>query len=194
MNDTICMTKGEVVSLSKKAPGLTRIFVGAGWDMKKEGVSMDLDLAAFLLDSNDQLHGKGSFVYFGNKASADGSTASRGDNLTGAGEGDDEVVDVDLSKVSPDVTKIRFVASIYLGKAKGQSLKDLDNAFIRIVNVADNAELANYKITDTDSSHETFILGELVRDGSDWSFRAIGEADAGELGALATRFGLQVAA
>lgn len=194
MTNIISMTKGETVSLSKKAPGLTKVFAGAGWDMKNEGASMDLDLAAFMLDSNNQLQGKGNFVYFGNKTSADGSTASRGDNLTGAGEGDDEVIDVDLLKVSPDVAKIRFVASIYQGKSKGQSLKDLDNAFIRIVNAADNAELANYKITDTDSSHETFILGELVRDGADWSFKAIGEADAGELGTLATGFGLQVAA
>ena len=194
MNDVVSMTKGETVSLTKKAPGLTKVFAGAGWDMKKEGASMDLDLAAFLLDANGKLNGKGNFVYFGHKESACKSVASRGDNLTGAGEGDDEVVDVNLSTVPADVNEILFVASIYQGKQKGQSLRDLDNAFIRIVNAENQQELANYKITDTDSSHESFILGKLVRDGIDWNFVAVGEADAAELGGLATRFGLAVAA
>jgi len=194
MTDTVIMTKGETVSLTKKAPGLTKVFAGAGWDMKKEGATMDLDLAAFLLDANDKLNGKGNFVYFGNKTSDCGSVASRGDNLTGEGEGDDEVIDVNLATVPTSVTTIIFVASIYQGKSKGQSLKDLDNAFIRIVNAENQQELTSFKISDTDSNHESFVLGKLVRDGADWNFVAVGEADASELGGFATRFGLAVAA
>jgi len=194
MTDTVSMSKGEIISLTKKALGLTKVFAGAGWDVKKDGASMDLDLAAFLLDANDKLSGAGDFVYFGHKASKCGSVASRGDNLTGEGEGDDEVIDVNLSTVPSNITGILFVASIYQGKQKGQSLKDLDNAFIRIVNAENQQELANYKITDTNSDHESFVLGKLVRDGSDWNFVAIGEADASELGGIAQRFGLQVAA
>lgn len=194
MNDTVSMTKGDVVSLTKKSPGLTKVFAGAGWDAKQEGKSMDLDLAAFLLDANGKVSGKGYFVYYGNKVSACGSVASRGDNLTGAGEGDDEVIDVNLSTIPTGIVEIVFVASIYQGKQKGQSLKDLDNAFIRIVNASTQVELANYKITDTDGSHESFILGKLVRDGVDWNFVAVGEKEDGELGILATRFGLQAAA
>lgn len=194
MNDIVSMTKGDSVSLTKKAPGLTKVFAGAGWDMKKAGATMDLDLAAFLLDANGKLEGKGNFVYFGHKTSQCGSVSSRGDNLTGAGEGDDEVIDVNLSTVPASVSQILFVASIYQGKQKGQSLSDLDNAFIRVVNVENQQELANYKISDTDSGHESFILGKLVREGSDWNFVAIGEAEAAELGGLATRYGLQVAA
>jgi tellurium resistance protein TerD len=194
MSDVVSMSKGETVSLTKKAPGLTKVFAGAGWDMKKEGATMDLDLAAFLLDGNGKLAGKGDFVYFNNKTSACGSVASRGDNLTGEGDGDDEVIDVNLSTVPAHVKEILFIASIFQGKSKGQSLKDLDNAFIRIVNAADQKELTNFKISDTDSSHESFVLGKLVRDGADWSFTAIGEADSAELGGFATRFGLAVAA
>ena len=194
MTDTVSMTKGDIVSLTKKSPGLTKVFAGAGWDMKKEGATMDLDLAAFLLSADCELKGKGNFVYFGHKTSECGSVASRGDNLTGAGDGDDEVIDVNLSTVPADVAQIIFVASIYQGNAKGQSLRDLDNAFIRIVNAENQQELANYKITDTDSGHESFVLGKLVREGADWNFVAIGEADAAELGGLATRYGLQVAA
>lgn len=194
MSDIVNMTKGDVVSLTKKAPGLSKVFAGCGWDMKKEGATMDVDLAAFLLGSNGNLSGAGGFVYYGSKTSSCKSVSSRGDNLTGAGDGDDEVIDVNLTKVPENVTEIVFVASIYQGKSKGQSLKDLDNAFIRIVNADNQQELANYKITDTDGTHESFILGKLVRDGSDWSFVAVGEKEAGELGSLATRYGLSVAA
>lgn len=194
MTDIVNMNKGDVISLTKKAPGLTKVFAGAGWDMKKEGASMDLDLAAFLLNTDGKLSGSGNFVYYGHKTSACSSVASRGDNLTGAGEGDDEVIDVNLSTIPATINEIVFVASIYQGKSKGQSLKDLDNAFIRIVNAENQQELANYKITDTDGTHESFILGKLVRDGSDWNFVAVGEKETGELGALATRYGLQVAA
>lgn len=194
MIDTVIMTKGETVSLSKKAPGLTSVFAGAGWDVKKNGPSMDLDLAAFCLDVNGQLQGSGSFVYFGHKTSADGAIKAGEDNLTGEGEGDDETIQVDLSKVMPSTMRIQFVAAIYQAKQKGQSLKDLDNAFIRIVNNADQKELAKYTITDTDANHDTFVLGELVREGSDWNFKAIGETRSGELSALATNYGLAVAA
>lgn len=194
MSDTVSMSKGEIVSLTKKAPGLTKVFAGAGWDMKKAGATMDLDLAAFMLDTNGKLSSKGYFVYFGNKASVCGSVASQGDNLTGAGDGDDEVIKVNLSTVPAGIAEIVFVASIYQAKQKGQSLHDLDNAFIRIVNEEGGQELANYKITDTGSDHATFVLGKLTRNGSDWDFTAIGETKGGELGSLATEYGLQVAA
>src|SRR4051794_19772457 len=112
MNDVVSMSKGDIVSLTKKAPGLTKVFAGAGWDMKKNGPTMDLNLAAFLLDANGKLKGSGNFVYFGHKTSACGSVASRGDNLTGnddenvgSDEGDDEVIDVNLSTVPADVNE-----------------------------------------------------------------------------------------
>ncbi|WP_435018539.1 TerD family protein [Tundrisphaera sp. TA3] len=193
MSDTISMTKGESISLTKKAPGLTKVFAGAGWDAKQDGNSMDLDLAAFLLDANGKLQGKGDFVYFGGKVSGCKSVSSRGDNLTGDGDGDDEVIDVNLQTVPAHISEIVFVASIYQAAQKGQSLKDLDNAFIRIVNAENQQELANYKIT-SDLDGATFVLGKLVREGSDWNFVAVGAPEAGELGALATRYGLSVAA
>ena len=192
MNEVVSMTKGDTVSLTKKAPGLTKVFAGAGWD-PKAAKSMDLDLAAFLLDANGKLPGKGGFVYFGAKVSACGSVASRGDNLTGDGDGDDEVIDINLSTVPASITAIVLVASIYQAAQKGQSLKDLDNAHIRIVNAENQQEIANYKITG-DFDGATFVLGKLVREGSDWNFEAVGAPEAGELGSLATRYGLQVAA
>jgi tellurium resistance protein TerD len=147
MADTISMSKGETVSLTKAVPGLTKVFVGAGWDAKKDGSTMDLDLAAFLLDENGKLSGAANFVYYGHKKSGDGAVASRGDNLPGEGEGDDEVIDVDLSKVASNIKEIVFVVSIYQAAQKGQSLKNLDNAFIRTVNNDDQKELAKYDIS-----------------------------------------------
>jgi len=104
------------------------------------------------------------------------------------------VIDVDLTKVPASVNEIVFVASIYQAAQKGQSLKDLDNAHIRIVNKAGDVELAKYTLSGLDVAGASFTLGKLVRNGTDWTFTAIGEAEAGELGALATRYGLQVAA
>ncbi len=193
MTDTVSMTKGDVVNLSKKSASLNAVFAGAGWDVKNEGKTMDLDLAAFLL-SNGTLKGKGNFVYFGSKTSACGSVSSRGDNLDGKGEGDDEVIDVNLKTVPADVNEILFIASIYQAASKGQSIKDLDNAFIRIVNKDDNVELANFKISIPDATGASFVLGKLVRNGEEWEFTAIGEVDAAELGGFAERFGLRAAA
>lgn len=119
MTATVSMAKGESVSLTKKTPGLTKVFAGAGWDVKKAGATMDLDLAPFMPDTNGKLSGEG---YFGNKASACGSVASQGDSLTGAGEGDDEVIDVNLTAAPTGIQEVLFVASIYQAAQKGQSL------------------------------------------------------------------------
>jgi tellurium resistance protein TerD len=125
--------------------------------VKSGGKTMDLDLAAFLLDSNEKLNGKGNFVYFGNKASACGSVASQGDNMTG--DGDDEVIKVNLASVPADVKEVLFVASIYQAQQKGQSLKDLDNAHIRIVNEEGQQEIANDKISGIQATGASFVLG-----------------------------------
>lgn len=192
--DTVNLTKGETVSLTKKAPGLTKVFAAAGWDVKDEGKTMDLDLAAFALNASDKTDGKDDFIFFSHLKTADESIVHSGDNLTGKGEGDDEVISIDLTKVRASVTRIVLVAVIYNAKSKNQSLKDLDNAFVRIVNQDDNAELCRYTITDTDNSHDTFVLGELVRNGADWDFKAIGTTQSGELNALVSQYGLQAAA
>lgn len=193
MTDSVNLTKGESVSLTKKAPGLVNVAAAAGWDVKANGPTMDLDLAAFLL-VNGKVRGKGDFVYFGSKKSACGSVASRGDNLTGEGDGDDETIDVNLSTVPAEITEIVFVASIYDAAKKGQSLKNLDNAFIRMYNKADNAELAKFDISHIDHAGASFTLGKLVRDGADWTFTAIGEPELGDLSHYTAQYGLANAA
>ncbi len=181
------MTKGESVSLTKSTPNLQQVAVGAGWDVAEGGPAMDLDLAAFLLKSGKA--DNGGFVYFNNKTSACGSVSSRGDNLTGEGDGDDETVDVDLTRVPADINEIVFVASIYQAAQRGQSLKSLKNAHIHIYNKADNKELAKYTISGLETG-ESFTLGKLVRDGSDWNFVAVGEPKSGDLSGYTQAYGL----
>lgn len=183
------MTKGESISLSKKAPGLTKVMAAAGWDAKQEGATMDLDLVAYLLTAEGKLRGSGDVVFFNNLKSGDASCLHQGDNLTGAGDGDDEIINVDLTQVDASIQEIVFAASIYDSVKKGQALKDLDNAFIRIVNVDGGAELAKFTISTTENG-ASFTLGKLVRNGSDWDFVAIGEVVQGDMSAYTNRYGL----
>lgn len=184
------LSKGETFDIAKSAPGLTSVFAGAGWDVKDGGPTMDLDLVAFLVDENGKMADAKNFVYFNNKKSPCGSVASRGDNLTGAGEGDDEVLDINLEQVPASVKKIVVAVSIYNAASKGQSLKNLDNAFVRIVNATDQAELTKYNLTNFDNASANFVLGELVRSEGGWSFTAIGEPKDGELGELAQSYSI----
>lgn len=182
------LSKGETFDLTKAAPGLSKVFAGAGWDVKTGGPTMDLDLCAFLVNADNKLESAQNFVYFNNKKSPCGSVASRGDNLTGEGEGDDEVIDINLETLPTSVTKVILAVSIYNAASKGQSLKNLDNAFVRIVNTADQTELAKYDLTNFENAGANFILGELVRSTSGWDFKAVGEPKPGELGELAQSY------
>ncbi len=182
------LSKGECFDLTKAAPGLSKVYAGAGWDVKSGGPTMDLDLVAFLVDANGKLSNEKNFIYFNNKKSPCGSVASRGDNLTGAGEGDDETLDINLASIPTDVSKVIIAVSIYNAAAKGQSLKNLDNAFVRIVNAEGDVELTKYNLTNFDNAGANFILGELVRGADGWSFTAIGEPKPGELGELAQSY------
>lgn len=182
------LSKGETFDLTKAAPGLSKVSAGAGWDVKSGGTSMDLDLVAFMVGENGKLTNNKNFVFFKNKKSPCGSVASRGDNLTGAGDGDDETIDINLENVPADVKKIIIAVSIFNAAQKGQSLKSLDNAFVRIVNQDGDAELTKYNLTNFDNAGANFILGELVRNDSGWSFTAIGEPKPGELGELAESY------
>lgn len=182
------LSKGESFDLTKAAPGLSKVYAGAGWDVKAGGPTMDLDLCAFLVDANGKLTDDKNFVFFNNKKSLCGSVSSRGDNLTGAGDGDDEVLDINLANVPEAVKKIVIAVSIYNAAAKGQALKNLDNAFVRIVNAEGDVELTKYNLTNFDNAGANFVLGELIRGDAGWSFTAIGEPKPGELGDLATSY------
>ncbi|OPC80895.1 chemical-damaging agent resistance protein C [Embleya scabrispora] len=189
----VSLSKGGNVSLSKEAPGLTAVLVGLGWDVRTTtGTDFDLDASAILLNGSGQAPSDGHFVFFNNLKSPDGSVEHTGDNLTGEGEGDDETIKVNLAGVPADVERIVFPVSIYDAETRQQSFGQVRNAFIRIVNQADNKELARYDLTEDASTETAMVFGELYRNGAEWKFRAVGQGYASGLRGIAKDFGVNV--
>ncbi len=189
----VSLTKGGNVSLTKAAPNLTAVTVGLGWDVRSTtGADFDLDASALALGSNHKILTDQHFIFFNNLRSPDGSIEHQGDNLTGEGEGDDEAINVNLTAVPPEILSVVFPVSIYEGDSRGQSFGQVRNAFIRVVNQADNSELARYDLTEDASSETAMVFGELYRNGQEWKFRAIGQGYASGLSGIARDFGVNV--
>jgi tellurium resistance protein TerD len=189
----VTLTKGGNVSLTKQAPDLTAVLVGLGWDVRTtSGHAFDLDASALLVDASGRVLSDEHFVFFNNLRSPDGSVEHTGDNLTGEGEGDDEQVRVDLSVVPAEVDKVVFPVSIYDADSRGQSFGQVRNAFIRVVNAADNNELARYDLSEDASTETAMVFGEVYRSGAEWKFRAVGQGYATGLAGIARDFGVNI--
>ncbi|MEC4016186.1 TerD family protein [Streptomyces sp. H27-D2] len=188
----VTLAKGGNVSLSKAAPNLTQVLIGLGWDARSStGAPFDLDASALLCGSGRVL-GDEYFIFYNNLKSPEGSVEHTGDNLTGEGEGDDESILVDLSLVPDSVDKIVVPVSIHDADARGQTFGQVTNAFIRVVNQADQAELARYDLSEDASSETAMIFGELYRYNGEWKFRAVGQGYASGLRGIALDFGVNV--
>jgi len=189
----VSLVKGGNVSLSKAAPGLTKISVGLGWDARATtGDAFDLDASAFMLADTGKVPSGEYFIFFNNKNSPDGSVEHQGDNLTGEGEGDDETINVDLDKVSADVKKVAFTVTIYEADTRNQNFGMVTNAFIRVVNRDSNEELARFDLGEDFSLETAVVFGEVYRHNNEWKFKAVGQGFAGGLGAMATSYGINV--
>jgi tellurium resistance protein TerD len=190
---SVSLKKGGNVSLSKEEPGLSRILIGLGWDARAtDGADFDLDASAFVLGSEDKVRNDGDFIFYNNLKSTDGSVEHTGDNLTGEGDGDDEAVKVDLSRVAGDVQKVAIAVTIHDAEARRQNFGMVQNAFIRVVNDANGRELARYDLTEDYSVETALIFGEVYRNGADWKFRAVGQGYEGGLAPLARNYGVNV--
>ncbi|MFE1762652.1 TerD family protein [Streptomyces angustmyceticus] len=189
----VSLAKGGNVSLSKEAPGLTAVTVGLGWDVRTTtGADYDLDASALLCTEAGKVVSDAHFVFYNNLTSPDGSVRHTGDNLTGEGEGDDESVEVTLSAVPAEIAKIVFPVSIHDAESRGQSFGQVRNAFIRVVNQADGAELARYDLSEDASTETAMVFGELYRNGAEWKFRAVGQGYASGLAGIAADYGVNV--
>jgi tellurium resistance protein TerD len=190
---SVSLTKGGNVSLTKTAPGLTGVVVGLGWDARTTtGAEFDLDASAILVGADGRVVSDSHFVFFNNLRSPEGSVEHLGDNLTGAGDGDDEQLRVNLSIVPAEVDKIVFPVSIYEAESRGQSFGQVRNAFIRVVNQADSNELARYDLSEDASTETAMVYGELYRSGAEWKFRAVGQGYATGLAGIARDFGVSM--
>ncbi|MFE9995118.1 TerD family protein [Streptomyces avermitilis] len=189
----VTLAKGGNVSLSKEAPGLTAVTVGLGWDVRTTtGAAYDLDASALLCSGSGRVVSDLHFVFYNNLTSPDGSVQHTGDNLTGEGEGDDESINVELAQVPAEVTKIVFPVSIHEAQSRGQSFGQVSNAFIRVVNRANDVELARYDLSEDASTETAMVFGELYRHGGEWKFRAVGQGYASGLAGIASDYGVNV--
>lgn len=189
----ISLTKGGNVNLSKEAPGLNKIIVGLGWDARStDGAGFDLDASAFLVKLDGKVRTDNDFCFYNNKVVADGAVSHTGDNTTGAGEGDDETIKVELSKVPADLDKVVFAVTIHEAEVRKQNFGQVSHAYIRILNEDGGAEIARYDLSEDASIETAMIFGEIYRVGAEWKFKAVGQGFAGGLGPLAASFGVSV--
>lgn len=189
----VSLSKGGNVSLSKEAPGLSAVTVGLGWDVRvTDGADFDLDASVFLVGENGKVGSDSAFIFYNNKKSPCGSVEHLGDNRTGAGDGDDEQVNVALSKVPLEIKKLVFAVTIHEAEGRKQNFGQVSNAFIRVINQADGKELARYDLAEDAATETAMIFGEVYRHNDEWKFKAIGQGFAGGLGPLAAAHGVNV--
>ncbi len=188
----ISLKKGERVSLDKVAPGIKAAFIGLGWDANptNTGQDFDLDCSVFLLGANEKLVSDQHFIFYNNLTSPDPdqSVKHMGDNLTGAGEGDDEAVIIDLRKIPPEVQKLVFVITIHEAEKRGQNFGQVSNAFVRLVNVESKEEVLRYDLAEDYSIETALIMAEVYRKDSDWRVNAVGSGYQGGLAAILDRY------
>jgi tellurium resistance protein TerD len=185
------LTKGGNVSLTKAAPGLSAVVVGLGWDARTtDGQAFDLDASAIVCNAEGKALSDSHFVFFNNLKTPDGAVEHTGDNKTGEGEGDDERLKVNLSGLPPEAARIVFPVSIYAGDTSGQTFGQVRNAFIRVINQADNSELARYDLSEDASTETAMVFGELYRGTDEWKFRAVGQGYSAGLAGIARDFGV----
>jgi tellurium resistance protein TerD len=189
----ISLSKGGNVSLSKEAPGIKKILVGLGWEARAtDGADFDLDASVFLTKADGKVRADNDFIFYNNLKSSDGSVEHMGDNRTGAGAGDDEVVKIDLEKVPAEIEKIAFAVTIHEGEARKQNFGGVQNAYIRVVNQDGDKEIAKYDLSEDASVETAMIFGEIYRSSGEWKFKAIGQGFKGGLGPLAKNYGVNV--
>ena len=188
----VSLSKGGNVSLSKEAPSLKAIMVGLGWDVRStDGSDFDLDASAFLLKEDGKVRSDRDFIFYNNLKSDDGSVEHTGDNTVGGGE-DAETIKIALDKVPAGVQRVSVTVTIHDAEARRQSFGMVANAFIRVVNQADNKEIARFDLSEDTSTETAMIFGEIYRHGGEWKFKAIGQGFAGGLHRLAKNFGVNL--
>ena len=184
---------GDDINLSEKDPSLRNVMIGAGWDLNAFNAdALDLDLSLFLLDRNNMTRMDADFIFYNQKDALEGAIKHHGDSRTGAGDGDDEQISVDLQAVPFDILRVLITVTIYKGYEKEQNLDMVRNAYVRIVNDDSKTELCRYELDDIlDGKNETgIVVGALNREGPKWHFKPEAEFIPGGLGELARRYGM----
>jgi len=189
----INLTKGANVSLSNSVPGLTNILIGLGWDARAtDGDDFDLDASAYMLSAAGKVRSDADFIFYNQPVSSDGSVKYLGDNRTGEGDDDDEQITVDLSGVPADIERLIIGVTINNAEALGQNFGMVSQAFVRVVNAADDSEIVRYDLSEDFSVETAIVFGEVYRHSGEWKFRAVGQGFQGGLGAMASSYGVNI--
>lgn len=177
------LNKNDILDLTKRNPGLKKVSLGAGWDIANNGLDYDLDIAAFLLDSNNKFNTVSNIIFFNNKEGQGISLA--GDNRTGAGEGDDERIRIDLESIPAHVQKIVFVVTIHEAQAKRQTFGMVENSYVRLLDEENNErEICRFNLKENGSTVTSVIFSELYKQNGEWQFKAIGEGKIADLNGI----------
>ena len=188
----INLTKGQKVDLTKGNPSLKNIMVGLGWDVNAfdSGADFDLDATVFMVGANGKCPTEKEFIFYGNLTLDSEAVQHMGDNLTGEGDGDDEQIKVDLTKIPSNIDKIAFTVTIYDSDVRKQNFGQVSNAYIRIVDETTGTEIIRYDLGEDFSIETAVVVGELYRHNGDWKFNAIGSGFQGGLAALCGHYGI----
>ena len=187
MGVSLNLQKNDILDLTKRNPGLTAVKLAAGWDVAQNGQDFDLDIAAFLLDANNKFNTVSNVIFFNNKNGQ--GISLRGDNRTGAGDGDDEIMDINLSQISPEIMKIVFVVTISNAMQKRQTFGMVNNSYVRLLDAANgDREVCRFNLREDGSTATSVIFAELFRDGGEWQFRAIGDGKIADLNGVLALF------
>ncbi len=189
----LSLEKGGNLSLDKVAPGLKKIILGLGWDPRAtDGAEFDLDASAFMLTAEGKVRSGADFIFYNQMRSTDGSVEHTGDNRTGAGDGDDECIKVDLSLVPQDIQKIAFTVTIHDADQRRQNFGQVGNAFIRVIDAENQNEVMRFDLAEDASTETAMVFGELYRNNGEWKFRAVGQGYNGGLKAMCAQYGLNI--
>jgi len=191
---SISLAKGQKIDLTKGNEGLKNVMFGLGWNVNKyDGESQfDLDVSAFLLGANGKVTGEKDFIFYNQPSHVSGGVIYSGDNRTGEGDGDDETIKVDLSKIPSDIEKVVFVVTIDQAAERLQNFGMVNNSYIRGVDETNGTELFKYELDEDYSIETALVVGELYRRGTEWKFSAVGSGYQGGLAAICGNYGLNV--
>ncbi|CUB06658.1 TerD family protein [Marinomonas fungiae] len=188
---TVSLSKGGNVSLTKTDPTIKKVVVGLGWDARStDGQDFDLDASAFLLDVSGKVRSPADFIFYNNLKGANGAIEHTGDNRTGAGDGDDESLKVNLEALPADINKIVFVVTIHDAVVRNQNFGQVSGAFIRLVNEDSGAEVTRFDLSEDASTETAMLFAELYRHNSEWKFKAVGQGYAGGLASVCAEYGV----
>jgi tellurium resistance protein TerD len=187
---TLTLEKGQPISLTKEAPGLTKARIGLGWDVRSTaGGAFDLDASALLLNAEGKVRSDADFIFYKQLSDAAGSVIHQGDNRTGDGDGDDEQILVDLAKVPAEIQKIVFPVSIY---DTAQNFGQVRNSYVRLINEDTGDVVARYDLGEEVAVENAVVFAELYRYNGEWKFRAVGQGYTNGLAGIATDFGVHL--